>query len=540
MNSQTNRPLLPFHPFLISLYPALALLAYNIKEIEPSAAYRALLVSFLFVAVVFLFLWAVTRSSARAALVSSLFAALFFSYGHVYAAFKDVPVLGVVLGKQSILSVVYLILLWWVPFWWCVNKRHPQPYSNAELLCGGAGGFAAHPDCILALYVPPQCGPGGRKGACRKTARGYQWSAPAGRLFHHPGYLRQSGISCSTNCSLIIRFLFGIGSLGFVVTRCSQSNYVQTELSLSSTLNLDYLPEMDPRYVAGYQDRSELPALIKQSRVRRSLQELGYRTISFGTGYSWSEIRDADIFYYPGNDGLLWLGNQAGLNQFEAMFIRTTGSLLLTTLQSSAFNDLERVVDHPYQDHINIQLFVLDTLQRIPEVGGHKFIFAHLLIPHGPFVFGPDGLLPEDQMIGDKEPDGNDLQPETFAKGYVPQVQYINERMIPILKSLIEDSATPPIIIVQGDHGPFSNPSILNAYYLPENKDIGLYSTITPVNSFRLIFNAYFGTDYELLPDVSYSSTDTDPFGGEIYPNPCPYFSINLNFPSRQSTILLT
>lgn len=110
MNPASKNHPLPFHPFLISLYPALALLAYNIKEIEPQAAYRALLVSFVLVVVVFLVSWAVTRSSARAALVASLFAALFFTYGHVNSAFREVPVLKFVLGKQSVLAVLYLLL----------------------------------------------------------------------------------------------------------------------------------------------------------------------------------------------------------------------------------------------------------------------------------------------------------------------------------------------------------------------------------------------------------------------------------------------
>lgn len=50
---------------------------------------------------------------------------------------------------------------------------------------------------------------------------------------------------------------------------------------------------------------------------------------------------------------------------------------------------------------------------------------------------------------------------------------------------------------------------ILNAYYLPNvDKDAlnsSLYPSITPVNSFRLVFNLYFDADYELLPDKSYA-----------------------------------
>ena len=45
---------------------------------------------------------------------------------------------------------------------------------------------------------------------------------------------------------------------------------------------------------------------------------------------------------------------------------------------------------------------------------------------------------------------------------------------------------------------------ILNAYYLPDLDNNPLYPSITPVNSFRLVFNLYFGTDLELLPDRIY------------------------------------
>ena len=80
------------------------------------------------------------------------------------------------------------------------------------------------------------------------------------------------------------------------------------------------------------------------------------------------------------------------------------------------------------------------------------------------------------------------------------------------------EGEAPPIIILQGDHGSkvydeIDPPDavkikllfpILNAYRLPGVEDSQLYSTITPVNSFRVIFNQYFGTDLLLLEDANY------------------------------------
>ena len=100
---------------------------------------------------------------------------------------------------------------------------------------------------------------------------------------------------------------------------------------------------------------------------------------------------------------------------------------------------------------------------------------------------------------------------------------------------------SPPIIILQGDHGTQTllkkyddnwdnqndesiteRMSIFNAYYLPDQNTELIYDSITPVNSFRLILNAYFNTNYELLEDKSYFADYIHPYNftdvTEIFP----------------------
>jgi hypothetical protein len=48
-----------------------------------------------------------------------------------------------------------------------------------------------------------------------------------------------------------------------------------------------------------------------------------------------------------------------------------------------------------------------------------------------------------------------------------------------------------------------------------------LYPTITPVNTFRLVFNDYFGGRYELLPDISYFSPVPKLYEFSEVPNRC-------------------
>lgn len=54
--------------------------------------------------------------------------------------------------------------------------------------------------------------------------------------------------------------------------------------------------------------------------------------------------------------------------------------------------------------------------------------------------------------------------------------------------------------------------SILNAYYLPYGGDKTLYDSITPVNTFKIIFNTYFNTNLELVKDSIFHSTYEQPY----------------------------
>jgi hypothetical protein len=149
-------------------------------------------------------------------------------------------------------------------------------------------------------------------------------------------------------------------------------------------------------------------------------------------------------------------------------------------------------------------------LESVPSIPGPKFVFAHILAPHPPYVFEPNGELVQEEK-------GKII-------GYRDQVAYVNQRMIPLLKSIISNSEVPPIIIVQGDHGPGSfthhdRMSILNAYYLPGSDPNLLYNSISPVNSFRVVFDSYFGGNYPLLEDTSYFTISREPYEFEVVPN---------------------
>ena len=167
--------------------------------------------------------------------------------------------------------------------------------------------------------------------------------------------------------------------------------------------------------------------------------------------------------------------------------------------------------------HIISTLFILDHLTDVPAIAGPKFTYVHLFIPHYPYVFGPDGEILTDPgyYSGDR---GGAVNTTYEDSGYVNQIQYIDKRIAPILQTIISKSKNPPIILLMGDHGLVDNnrKTDLLAYYLPKGNG-KLYPSISPVNSFRLIFDEYFGANYPLLPDLTYiSDTATAP---DTYPN---------------------
>jgi hypothetical protein len=145
-------------------------------------------------------------------------------------------------------------------------------------------------------------------------------------------------------------------------------------------------------------------------------------------------------------------------------------------------------------------LFEFDQLDISPTLPSPKFVFIHIVAPHSPpFVFAADGTFKVSSSVDPAL--GDDLQ-------------FVNKRTLEAVQAIINQSKIPPVIIIQGDHGldtEVRNANLI-AYYFPNGGTKVLYSTITPVNSFRLVLDTYFGQNLPLLPDVSYFSTYEDKF----------------------------
>jgi hypothetical protein len=275
--------------------------------------------------------------------------------------------------------------------------------------------------------------------------------------------------------------------LGFYVAECAQSNYPATKLSVTSTFYANY-----------HQEPTLYP--LYSSLVVETLRSQGYLVVTFENRsnghFSFAEdLRLSRNQMLAGNVDLT-----GGLSEFEFQLLETSLARLAFDIPTLIPGfDLAKQRETEYYEHYQQTFFILDELKRLPDgVDEPKLVFAHFLVPHPPFIFTAEGdfYWNEDEVAG-----------------YLSNVEFIDSQIAGVVEEIIAKSEIPPVIIIMGDHGPSGVPSkdqprlrmsILNAYYVNEAAKKDLYPGITPVNSFRVVFNNYFGTDYPLLEDIAY------------------------------------
>ncbi len=499
----------PFlHPLLFFAYPTLALLANNIKEVSVGVAVRPLAVSLLACALIFSLLRLLIKDWHKAALATTLIGLLFFSYGQVYQFLHGQPNIGLFLGRHRYLLLLYGALL--AAGLWLIFSRRGipalTPFVNVAALAAvllpllQVGNFTV--SSALTAHKA-------QAAAAENISVSAEAELPDVYYIILDTYTRADVLQSDYGFDNQ-PFLDELRQIGFYVADCSMSNYASTELSLSTSLNMNYLEKLAPEFqhmeTLASDAHTSMPELMRYSRVRRDLEKIGYQTVAFDTGFAWSSISDADTYLAPGGTN----APPGGLRLFELMLLKNTAASLVLDYQQSR-NGTNAVGNYPYyNEHIQRELFKLEQLPNIPALQSPKFVFAHILIPHTPYVFAADGSIRTD--VGFYQNAGAAVNPEYEREGYVGQVEYINQRILEILRQILKRSSKPPVIVLQGDHG-LSMLPILNAYYLPDaGEQAPMYPSISPVNSFRLVFNTYFGTSFPLLEDKHFFSFAEDRF----------------------------
>jgi len=505
---------LPMYPFLIAAYSVIALLAFNISEVNAGIAVRPLIVMLAGCGVLFACMRLIFKNWQKAGLITGIWIFLFIIYGHLYHYLENTSFVNGSLGRHRIILPVFLLMagasLFLVWRRKMVSDRISQVFNILGIF------LLIYPSFHLVNSIITS-----EKG--QKEASQWTFSQPALQPVNPENLPDVYYIVLDTYTSskaLARDFSFDnsefeakLKEMGFYVAECSQTNYPYTQGAITATLNLDYLPELTKR-LETINAEDNIWVLLKQSLVRNQLERLGYQTVAFETSYDWSRIEDADIYLGQAQSALLW----QQMDPFEKMWVDSTALLVLSDVGIVTRKEDDNILNHPMSDHIQKQLFVLKTLPDIANNPDPTFTFAHILIPHVPYVFAADGTILTDNGFFGTEKAGP-INEDYLQKGYTGEIAFINKQMESILSKILARSDTPPIIVLMGDHGvrDDNRVKILYAVYLPDGADNLMYPSITPVNTFRVIFDRYFGTSYGLLPDITYPEE-----GGEmVVPTVC-------------------
>jgi len=504
-----KRPL-AIHPLLFAIYPILYLYATNVDLLSFSEILVPLAITLGMTIVLFLGFRLLFKDGTKAGILTSAILILFFSYGH---AWKALRLAGVAIWDWAPDRHGYLLLLWGLLFLLAVlvvvkkgsSLRAVTTYLNvvgALLLVAPLVTVGIH-IVNRARLVPLGATPGNqiqvelaeklpdrynarleRPGATPESQIQVEVPEKSPDIYYvildsygRTDFLREV---CDYDNS---EFIEHLTAKGLCVASKSRSNYGQSYLSLASSLNMEYLNYLSDELGVESTDRTTLYSMIVDNRVQRTLRGAGYRFLHFSSGWGPTDHnRLADINYRP-----------AVLNDFRTMLLETT--MLNPIVQPRAAAQKRARTQSTFE-----------MIGKIAHIEEPTFVFAHLLVPHFPFVFDRD-CSPRHHIqgtLGFRGPDD--------VEAYVDQLVCVNKMVEALADEILARSEVPPIIVLQADHGPSEEMGIFNAFYLPEDGRSYLYSSITPVNTFRLIFDFYFGTNLGLLEDKSYFSNYSHPY----------------------------
>jgi hypothetical protein len=488
------------HPLLFAAVPVLILWSSNVKEDVPLGdVLRPLGLIVGITLAVFLVLGVLLRGQLmKAGTMVTVLVVLFFSYGEVQRAVSGVPVLGsqwVLLAVWAALAVVGVRAAGRAAAARLVTLTKGLNFVAAGLVLVNLGSIGLYkfqsrggPTIVNDVQnIPLKGSPEGPAAASAQPDVYYIM------LEEYGGQKALRDIFHFDNTP----FLNSLRDRGFYVVEHATTNYPHTVDSLASSLNLQYVQHLIKP--SRYQEDDWSPAyeLIRDDEVPKFFKSRGYEYIHVGSRWTPTSTNpQADVnIRMPGS-----------LSEFSQSLLGTTalnpGASLYNRIDFQKF-EFKRV-------H-----FEFDQLAKLPQAGGPKFVFGHILIPHLPFIFDAKGHFLDN--------DGRDEHSEAY--NYVQQLRYANTLTEHLIDSLLSGYPVDakPIIVLQSDEGPYDglddgtnatdeeleqHLGILNAYYFPRVSDTRLYPRITPVNSFRLVLDDYFGANLPLLPDRNYVFAD--------------------------------
>jgi len=501
-----------FHPILFGIFPALSLFSTNISEVMVTGLTEVLIVIGVlsaFAAVLWITLKLVIKNTQKSALITSIIVVMIFLYGHIESFLTEL-----------IVNQLILILPWFIIFSAMIyliirTKKKLNELTTIVFVIS------------LVLVIIP---------LGNVVSYGFERSGDDLTLLSNIESNEKSMIETLPDIYYIIfdryanadtlqreynfdnsNFLIYLNQKGFYIASDSTSNYDHTPHSLASSLNMLYLDFLAKDKIGQEKAESKIFEMIEYCKICDFFKSKGYKYIFFGNWWAptvKNSLADININYFENR-----------LPNFSLLLYETT---ILYPLNYDVISSPTGFIggeEFLETEEFRLEqwkriLYQFDKLNEIPSMKEPTFVFAHFLLPHDPYVFDEKG-----QFVSKK-----DLTKYSFEELYLNQLSFTNEKIKNFVEKVIEESEIPPIIILQADEGPIpkrlgnsykweeltaeeklTKTKIFNAYYLPGFDIEKLYPEITPVNTFRIILDNYFGMELGLLPDHSYAETGGSP-----------------------------
>jgi hypothetical protein len=303
-------------------------------------------------------------------------------------------------------------------------------------------------------------------------------------------------------------FLDSLRQLGFVVPAV-HSNYLHTFLSLPSLLNASHVAGLSGELGRRSIDRTVSDYLFEHNRAVPFLKSQGY-LFAFFPSLSWEATRhnrQADLEFHA----------RHGLDPAREL---TRSGLRQVLTKTSLLKFVDWGARPLVRGHVT-RTFA--AIAQIPKIPGPVFTFAHLMSPHGPYVFDQD-CRPAPQRAGRS-------RSKYEAAAYVEQIQCLNRMVLDLVTTLLRTSELPPVILLQGDHGSKTllfdkagtaekitlaaakeRLGTFGAYYLPDHGSEVFGDSVTIVNVMGNVLRFYLGAALLRESDDMYLSVDPAPY----------------------------
>ena len=277
----------------------------------------------------------------------------------------------------------------------------------------------------------------------------------------------------------------------FYLVDSSSSNYNFTPFSVSSMFDMSYL-----RGLAGSNTNKNDISLcyntLKKSKLMQFLRKKGYEFYNYSIFDFIKQPSLARPTFLPRKTGPLTS------QTFSHRLIRDLGYHLVTTFKLPS--SIRQLRNADLTNNNKLFSLTIETAGKFSDKP--RFVYTHLVMPHYPYYFDSSGKVVPYKLLTDESP--------FDKKAFIGYLQYGNKKYLELIDHLLSSSATPPIIILIGDHGfrefkdsveskyHFMN---LNAVLLPDSNYSGFYKGQSNVNQFRIILNSQFGQHLPLLKD---------------------------------------